>query len=123
MELSEEEKKAIEYLKEERAFAHKFDNRKIITICTIALNLIEKLQKEIEEYKRYGYTTQILSPVTVKLNYIPIKNVLDMLDELEDRRDKGHITGYYSKREMLKKLLKQVNFDYKKYKQERKLKK
>lgn len=49
--MSEEEKKAIEYLKQERAYAHKFDNRKIRTITTIALKLIRNQQKELDNLK------------------------------------------------------------------------
>lgn len=115
--MSEEEKKAIEqleYFSINKMLVIEKGEKSISDNINIVLNLIEKLKKEIEYDK-----THILTPLTVKLNYIPIKNVLDMLDELDDRRDKGHITGYYSKREMLKKLLKQVNFDYKKYKEER----
>ncbi len=51
---------------------------------------------------------------------MPIQLVLDMLEDLEKRRDMQKdtkpITGYYSKRAMLKKLLKQSGFDYSKYK-------
>lgn len=44
-----EEERAVEYLKEQRFYAHKFDNRQIISITTIALNLIKKQQKRISE--------------------------------------------------------------------------
>lgn len=51
---------------------------------------------------------------------IPIQLVLDMLEDLDRRRavqkDTEPITGYYSKRAMLKKLLKQAGFDYSAYK-------
>lgn len=50
--MSEEEMKAIKYLEEERAYAHKFDDRKTISIITIALKLIRKQQKEIEELQQ-----------------------------------------------------------------------
>ena len=49
--MSEEEKKDIEYLEQERAYAHKFNNRKIITIITIALKLIRNQQKELNSLK------------------------------------------------------------------------
>ena len=49
--MREEEKKAIEYLEQERAYAYKFDNRKIRTITTIALKLIRNRQKELNNLK------------------------------------------------------------------------
>lgn len=51
---------------------------------------------------------------------MPVKLVLDMLEELDKRKgDKEPIAGYYSKRAMLKKLLKQAGFDYSNYKKKK----
>lgn len=54
---------------------------------------------------------------------MPIQLVLEMLEDLDRRRDVQKdiepITGYWSKRAMLKKLLKQAGFDYSKYKKEK----
>lgn len=56
---------------------------------------------------------------------MPIKLVLDMLEDLDKRRDMQKdiepITGYWSKRAMLKKLLKQAGFNYSKYKKEKEI--
>lgn len=51
---------------------------------------------------------------------VSVKFILSMLEDLDRRRDIQKdiepITGYYSKRAMLKKILKEAGFDYKQYK-------
>lgn len=59
-----------------------------------------------------------------KINGVmPTRLVVEMLEDLDRRKDVQKdtepITGYWSKRAMLKKLLKQAGFDYSKYKKEK----
>ena len=85
--MNEEEKKAIEILKEIEI--NTYAEGKAIAIDTV-LKLIKKLQKENElAKKQVEYDkTHICTPQTIKLNYIPIQKVKDKIEELKQEKKK-----------------------------------
>lgn len=106
--------------------------RKFEENATISCYMSESLAEEygLEQIDLNTFIWKFVHPIleeNIKLkekfnNTISIKTVLDMLEELDKKRDDckstdNYIAGYYSKRAMLKKLLKQAGFDYKKYKE------
>ncbi len=81
--MNEEEKKAIEILKEIEI--NTYAEGKAIAIDTV-LKLIKKLQKENElAKKQVEYDkTHICTPQIIKLNYIPIQKVKDKIEEYKN---------------------------------------
>lgn len=86
------------------------------THCLIEEKEIKAIRNLLTRYKQLEEENK---------NTMPIKLVLDMIDDLDKRRDIQKdiepITGYWSKRAMLKKILKQAGFDYSKYKKEKEI--
>ena len=77
----------IEYLELQRAYAHKFNNKQIISITNVSLKLIKKQQKEIKNMAEKtselidGYEEEILE----KNNYIfQLENEREALHKLID---------------------------------------
>lgn len=84
--MNEEEKKVIEFLKENMLDYEEIDTSILLDINSkhkTILNLIEKLQRENElAKKQVEYDkTHICTPQTIKLNYIPIQKVKDEIEK------------------------------------------
>lgn len=90
--MNEEEKKVIEFLKENMLDYEEIDTSILLDINSkhkTILNLIEKLQKENElAKKQVEYDkTHICTPQTIKLNYIPIQKVKDKIRHYQELQD------------------------------------
>ena len=99
MKYTEEEKKAVENIKEILSFnlRNQFLDDEADNI-EILLNLLEKQQKEIKELKS---KTQIISPLYIKENYISKEAIREKIKELEQVKydegkydEKNSIYGY-----------------------------
>jgi hypothetical protein len=88
--MNEEEKKAIEFLKENLLDYEEIDTSILLDINEkhkIILNLIERLQKENEEWQRAYQKEkdeQFDLLIRIKGNYISIQKVKDKLKEYKD---------------------------------------
>lgn len=85
--MTEEEKKAIEYLKT-RLYGNK--GCKYIDVAQedlrIFIKLVDRLQKENEELKeKIREHTLLISPYYVKENYIPVQKIEDTIEELKGK--------------------------------------
>lgn len=82
MKYTEEEKKAVENIKEILSFnlRNQFLDDEADNI-EILLNLLEKQQKEIKELKS---KTQIISPLYIKENYISKEAIRKKIKEIEE---------------------------------------
>ena len=114
--LSDEEKEAIEILKDnikslEGHTPFKHTNYKKVQAIETLLTAYEKEKeknKKIENELK-GITKKYMEAESVKFwyNYIHKDKIRKMLQELEDRRNKQPVIGYWSKKAMLEKLLKE----------------
>ena len=92
MELSEEEKKAIDYLKNDlemtKQMGKKYGFQEGIKNKEIALNLIEKQQKEIEELKKPKYLVHFENNKITKMelinDYISKDKIRERIKNIED---------------------------------------
>lgn len=84
--MNEEEKKVIEFLKENMLYYEEIDTSILLDINSkhkILLNLIEKLQKENEGLKADNY--ELNNRITDLLEDIPIQRVKDKIEELNKK--------------------------------------
>lgn len=91
--MNEEEKKAIEILKDnigilEGKLTIKYTNYNTVKAYNTILNLIEKLQKENEELKdKIREHTLLISPYYVKENFIPVQIIEDFIKKYQKLGD------------------------------------
>ena len=84
--MNEEEKKVIEFLKENMLDYEEIDTSILLDINSkhkILLNLIKKLQKENEDLKADNY--ELNNRITDLLENIPIQSVKDKIEELNKK--------------------------------------
>jgi hypothetical protein len=106
--MNEEEKKAVEFVKKRTKELKKYAKRENeLVYDDIILNLIEKLQKENEEYSKQ------LDLDYVDKNYIPIQKVKDKIrknEEIIDISNDGDlIHELYQKNKVYEELLDKEN--------------
>ena len=106
--MSEEEKKAIEYLKNRLEILHNNTQWATENNIKVVLNLIEKQQKEIEELKEKNASLQkeikLMKSININDNYISKDKVKNKIKELENLyKDKYFHIDYV--KEILEKLL------------------
>ena len=100
-----------DFVYEVRTFGITSNDAKFVQITEY---LLSELEKEKEKNKKIenelkDITKKYMEAESVKFwyNYIHKDKIRKMLQELEDRRNKQPVIGYWSKKAMLEKLLKE----------------
>ena len=105
--MSEEEKKAIERIKQEidRYKAIETPKEVYITDIKILLSLIKKQQKEIEDLKDKNTSLQkevkLMKSININDNYISKDKIREKIKELEDLQENQYIHLEYTKKILL----------------------
>lgn len=100
-----------DFVYEVRTFGITSNDAKFVQITEYLLSELEKEKKKNKELENdlKDMTKKYMEAESIKFwyNYIHKDKIRKMLQELEDRRNKQPVIGYWSKKAMLEKLLKE----------------